>query len=183
MKRFFQGPPRSVDAVSTTRRAGPGIALGGVHLRRSRALADAAGRLRSGLALDGGAAAPGLLLTLVDPDDATPPRMRGAWIVRLPAPSIARWFQRTPAAAARQLEETGDAWAAPLAAYLHRWTLDELAALGSSFEKALIGEHLLCLLAMAMAPVPADERPAPPAEPADGGPDPRPGRGPQFNTR
>lgn len=88
-----------------------------------------------------------------------------AWTLGLSARWAARWFGHTPAAIARRFE-ADDRWMAPLSAYLRSWAWEELEALSSAFEKELVGEHLMGLLAMAMAMAAAADDPA-------GGPDAR----------
>ena len=137
----------------------PGIALGGVRLwRRCATTAE-----RPGGCVD---TTHGMRLLLVDPDSEAGPcaaPLLNAWTIGLSAQWTARWFGLTPAASARRFAAE-DEWVAPLSAYLRGWAWEELEALRSSFEKELVGEHLMGLLAMAMAA--AAERPT-------GGPDAR----------
>lgn len=73
-----------------------------------------------------------------------------AWIIGLPAPLIARWFQGMPPVTAHRLQgERG--WAKVLSAYLRNWEFEQLRGLISPFEKELIGEHVMSLLSMALA--------------------------------
>ncbi|MBB1598680.1 hypothetical protein [Variovorax sp. UMC13] len=74
-----------------------------------------------------------------------------AWLIGLPAPLITRWLRVTPAAAAYRLDAQSDGGKA-LCTYLRAWHFDELEALASPFEKELIAEHVMGLLAMAVAP-------------------------------
>lgn len=125
---------------------GSGIALGGVRLWHRRA----ATAERHGCCVG---TAQGIRLLLVAPDsEASPhvPGLRNVWTLGLTAPWIARWFGLAPEAIARRLE-ADDAWVAPLSTYLRRWAWEDLEALQSSFERELVGEYLLGLLAMAVA--------------------------------
>lgn len=78
------------------------------------------------------------------------PPASDAWLVGVPAALITRWLRVTPATAAHRLDaESGGSRA--LCAYLHGWRFDELEALRSPFEKELIAEHVMGLLAMAIS--------------------------------
>lgn len=73
-----------------------------------------------------------------------------AWLIGLPEVLITRWLRVTPATAAHRLDAESNG-AQALGAYLRAWHFDELEALVSPFEKELIAEHVMALLAMAIS--------------------------------
>ncbi|MGJ7542278.1 hypothetical protein [Variovorax sp. LT1R16] len=73
-----------------------------------------------------------------------------AWLIGLPEVLITRWLRVTPATAAYRFDAGSEATKA-LCAYLRAWRFDELEAVVSPFEKELIAEHVMSLLAMAVS--------------------------------
>ncbi|MDM0087510.1 MULTISPECIES: AraC family transcriptional regulator [unclassified Variovorax] len=72
-----------------------------------------------------------------------------AWVVDLSEAVIARWLHPLPAGMSRLAGDSG--WGRLLSTYLRNWAFETLSALSSSFEKELIGEHVMSLLSLALA--------------------------------
>ncbi|WP_219220137.1 AraC family transcriptional regulator [Variovorax boronicumulans] len=72
-----------------------------------------------------------------------------AWVVDLSEAVIARWLHPVPTGMSRLAGDSG--WGRLLSTYLRNWAFETLSALSSSFEKELVGEHVMSLLSLALA--------------------------------